>query len=277
MTELLTDPDAVRVALESDEYTMPPVEPAYPGIAWLRAAVARFSDGPAHTRQRGYAVDLLAALDPDHLRTRAHDRAAATLAECGDPVDVMSAIARPVPVGVLANALGVHPDLTPAVAAAARSYQPHTAPRTGPAEADAAVATLVAAFGGTADEPTAARIGLLVQACDATAGLIVGAIRAGWGRALHAHTDTDGAGSERRVEAVLRREPPVRRTRRMLDGREVHLDITTLPFGAGRHACPGREHAIAIATGVLDALDGWQVVPGQVHADRDGLRVCRTR
>jgi cytochrome P450 len=199
----------------------------------LRAAVARFSDGPSHTRRRGYAVDLLAALDPDVLRARACARTVETLASSGDPVDVMSVVARPVPVGVLADSLGVDADLTPAVTAAARCYQPHTA---ADHAADAAVATLVAAFGGAADEPTAARIALLVQACDATAGLIGGAILAG------------------SVDAALRRDPPVRRTRRVRDGREVHLDITALPFGAGRHRCPGREHAVAIATGVLDAL-----------------------
>jgi cytochrome P450 len=245
MTELLTDPDAVRAALHADEYTMPPVEPsAGTGIAWLRAAVARFSDGPAHTRRRGYAVDLLAALDPDVLRARARVRTAETLASSGNPVEVMSTIARPVPIGVLAAALGVDADLTPAVAAAARCYQPHTASDGG---ADTAVAALVAAFGGTADEPTATRIGLLVQACDATAGLIGGAILAG------------------SVDGALRRDPPVRRTRRVRDGREVHLDITTLPFGTGRHRCPGREHAVAIAAGVLDALRGWRVVPGPIE------------
>ena len=234
MTELLTDPAAVRAALESDEYTMPTVDQAaVAGIAWLRANVARFSDGTSHTRRRGYAVDLLATLDPGQLRARAYDLTVETLAHTADPVDVISAIARPVPVGVLAQALGVHSDLTPAVAAAARSYQPHTA-STG--EADAAVGVLVTAFGGVADEPTAARIGLLVQACEATAGLIGGALAMG------------------SVDAALRRDPPVRRTRRMLGGREIHLDLAALPFGAGRHACPGREQAIAIATGVVDAL-----------------------
>jgi cytochrome P450 len=260
MTGVLTDPDAVRAALEADEYTMPPVDPAAgTGIAWLRAAVARFSDGPAHTRRRGYAVGLLAVLDPGHLRARARVRTAETLVSGEDPVDVMSAIARPVPVGVLASALGVHSDLTPAVAAAARSYQPHTA---NDGAADAAVAALVTAFGGAADEPTAARIGLLVQACDATAGLVGAAILAG------------------SVETALRRDPPVRRTRRVLGGREVHLDLTALPFGAGPHRCPGSEHAVAIAIGVLDALRGWRVVPGPVDyepAPRVPVRMLMTR
>jgi len=180
MTDLLTDPDAVLAALTDDNYRMPPVDPAAgAGIAWLRAAVARFCDGVPHARRRALATDLLDGIDPDKLRERARDRTHTILAEGRGPVDVMAAIARPVPVGVLAAALGVESDLTPAVAAVARSYQPHA---TADAAADAAVAALVTAFGGSAgpaDESTAARIGLLAQACDATAGLIGNAILAG--------------------------------------------------------------------------------------------------
>jgi cytochrome P450 len=244
MTELLTDPATVRAALADGGYTMPRVDPAATtGIAWLRAAVARFSDGPAHARRRAYAVDLLTDLNPAHLRERARARTAAVLSGATTPVDVMSAVARPVPIGVLGAALGVQEDLTPAVAAAARSYQPHGGDTP---EADAAVAALVAAFGGAADEPTAARISLLVQACDATAGLIGNAIIAG------------------AVAAALEHDPPVRRTRRIHDGREIHLDLTGAPFGAGPHRCPGSEHATAIAAGVLDGLAGWHVVAGDV-------------
>jgi cytochrome P450 len=234
MIDLITGADAVRAALANEEYRMPPVDPAATtGVAWLRATVSRFADGAPHTRRRAYVTDLLAALDPAKLRADARDRTAAIMASADGPVDVMAAVARPVPIGVLGAALGVASDLTPAVAAAARSYQPHT-PVT--AEADAAVATLVAAFGGGWDEPTAARISVLVQACDATAGLIDAAISAGG------------------VAAALRDDPPARRTRRVRAGREVQIDLSSVPFGAGPHRCPGSEHATAIAEGVLDAL-----------------------
>jgi cytochrome P450 len=245
MTELLTDPDAVRTALADEAYRMPPVDPAATtGIAWLRAAVARFCDGAPHARRRALATDLLDAIDPEELRVRARDRTEASLAAKGGPVEVMSAIARPVPIGVLSAAVGVESDLTPAVAAAARSYQPHA---TADAAADAAVATLVTAFGGAADEPTAARIALLVQACDATAGLIGTGILAG------------------SLDAALRDDPPVRRTRRVHNGHEVQLDITGAPFGAGPHQCPGRDHALAMATGVLEALKDWRITPEPVE------------
>jgi cytochrome P450 len=206
-------------------------------------------------------VDLLAGLDPAHLRERAHARTAAVLATATDPVDVMSAIARPVPIRGLGAALGVQDDLTPAVAAAARSYQPHA---DADAAADSAVAALVAAFGGVADEPTAARIGLLVQACDATAGLIGNAISAG----------VRPLGGVTAVAAALAHDPPVRRTRRIRNGREIQLDLTTAPFGAGPHRCPGSEHATAIAAGVLDGLAGWHVVTVEMaHEPAPALRI----
>jgi cytochrome P450 len=88
-------------------------------------------------------------------------------------------------------------------------------------DADAAVERLVAVFGGVHDEETAARIGLLVQGHTATAALVAGA----------AH--------------------PVPGTRRLdPDGDLVFLDFAgdqALMFGAGRHRCPGRAHALAIA------------------------------
>lgn len=240
----LSDPDAVLAALrDEEEYALPPVDAsAETGIAWLRATVARFTTGPAHARRRGHAADLLAAIDPDDLRRRSRGRSAALLASADDPLDVMSTIARPVPVTVLAESLGVDRDLTADIAAVARAYHPHT---DAGADADAAVAALTGVFGGRPgrndpDEPIAARIGLLVQAYDATAGLIGGAILAG------------------SVAAALGADAPVRRTRRVHNGQDVLLDITTMPFGAGPHRCPGSDHATAIAAGVLDALTGWR-------------------
>ncbi len=89
-------------------------------------------------------------------------------------------------------------------------------------DADNAVERLVEAFGGVHDEETAARIGLLVQAHTATAALAA--------KAAH----------------------PVPGTRRLdPDGDLVFLDFVEEPhkltFGAGRHRCPGKAHALAIA------------------------------
>jgi hypothetical protein len=204
--QLLTDPD----------YEVPTTTASGPpgGINWLRATVARFSTGDTHHRRRALTVDLLNTVDPATLRAQS----AAALS----------------PVEILAEALGLA--VSPAdVATVAAAYHPHLP--AGP-EHDAAVAALVDACGGVPDEPTAARIGLLVQAHAATTALIHNAR----GRAESA----DDA-----VERALAEDPPVRITRRVHAGETVEIDISDLPFGAGPHACPGRDHAIALATGIL--------------------------
>jgi cytochrome P450 len=120
----------------------------------------------------------------------------------------------------------------------AQAYQPGTGDES---RADAAVDRLVAVFGGAFDEPTAARIGLLVQACEATAVLIE--------QTRH-----------RPVHQVLRENPPVPATKRLALATTTIGDITIeagevvqvcladdLAFGAGSHRCPGRAHALALA------------------------------
>lgn len=182
-----------RSILLDDNYVVPPVRPAAEGVAWLRSHVARFSEGDDHRRRRAIVEGLLTPVEPD------------TLARSGDHL------------ATLADALGLPRTTARDVRAVAPSYQPHTDVTS---EADAAVTRLVTACGGRWDEHTANLIGLLVQACDATAGLIAG-------------------------HAI-----PVPATRRIgPDGQQVHLELTDLPFGAGRHECPGRRHALALAEG----------------------------
>jgi cytochrome P450 len=172
----------------------------------------------------------------------------------GDPL-------RHVPVETLAAALGLPAGLAADVAAAARAYQPHVEADID--AADRAVARLVEACGGIADELTAARIGLLVQAYDATAGLVE--------RAVSAMPEHEGATVEEILAGVLREDPPVRATRRLAatparigslevpTGTIVTLDLTAggddrLPFGSGLRPCPGREHALAIAAGTVEGV-----------------------
>jgi cytochrome P450 len=223
-------------ALTDARLTVPPLAPdATTGrMGWLRSHVGRFSEGEAHQRRRAYAVTALADVDPEALRRRA-----AELASEDDP-------ARRAPVAALAEALGVPPAEAIAVADAvvtvARGYFPGT--DAGDAGEDA-VAYLIKIFGGVADEPTAARIGLLVQACEATAAL------------------------------VRNEDPPVRALRRVSTaparigqvdvpaGAMVVVDVAAanrdcadgqLTFGAGPHACPGRDHALALVAGVIEAV-----------------------
>lgn len=205
-----------------------PVDVPLGSVAWLRASVSRFSNGPDHARRRALGVSLLAEVDPEVLRRKAFEAAG------GDP--------RLVVVGVLAGELGL-PVVPSDVVAVAAVYHPHVPSS---AEAEAALGRLVTACGGTADELVAARIGLLIQACEATAGLIgkaVPLVRA-------------GKRPEEAVAEALRADPPVSHTRRRVRGEDVLVPLAGTPFGAGPRECPGPVHAIALATGVLRATRG---------------------
>lgn len=214
---------------------VPPVPSDVPvgSIAWLRASVARFSNGSGHVRRRALAVGLLDNVDADSLRDNAFSRTSRLMAAVGT-VDVMAEIARPVPVGVLAEALGL-PDVSADVTPVAAAYHPHVTPD---AAAEAALGRLIVHCGGPT-ELAAARIGLLVQACDATAGLI--------GNGLSEALTGKPAGQ------------PVLRTRRRIGGEDVTVSLAGTPFGAGPRECPGSRHALALATGVLEALRGFRL------------------
>ncbi|WP_238015910.1 cytochrome P450 [Dactylosporangium sp. AC04546] len=255
----ISDPALARGVLTDPAFRVPPVPPGSSGLAWLRATVSRFADGPAHTRRRALVEELLAAVDPASL-------AAAPPAH---------------PVATLAAALGLPsaPTLVEDVRLVAASYQPPSPEQTsvdlpsvggpgarvdrptskpeqtsvgGPGAmadrptsepaADAAVERLVAMLGGTRDERTAAHLCLLVQACAATETLIDRARTSG-------------------VDEVLRDDPPVPATRRQATadttvggmaiaaGEVVRVSLAADPFGAGPRVCPGRAHALALAEG----------------------------
>ncbi len=208
----ITDPAAVRAVLNDPAFVPPPVPPASTGIGWLRATVGRFAGGAVHARRRALQVAVLDGIPPAVLRD-------------GPPAH---------PVATLARAMGASDVPVDQVREVARAYQPGTGDDT---RADVAVEALVRVFGGVHDEATAARIGILVQACDATAALIERA-------------------RERTVGDVLRDDPPVPATKRQA-GPGAALDIEAgtvvrvrlagdLAFGAGPRRCPGREHALAL-------------------------------
>jgi cytochrome P450 len=211
----ITGRAAVLAVLCDPSFVVPPVPPATRGVAWLRATVGRFSTGPDHERRRALSVAVLDAV----------------LAGTVRPVEGVH------PVTVLARAIGVHQPVEELVREVAQAYQPGTGDES---RADAAVERLVAILGGAHDEPAAARIGVLVQACDATAALV--------DRARH-----------RPVEEVLRDDPPVPATRRQAltattvggvtveAGEVVLVSLAGGPaFGAGPRRCPGRDLALAL-------------------------------
>ncbi|MET8042819.1 cytochrome P450 [Micromonospora sp. NPDC005215] len=279
----------VRAALTDPAFRVPAVGSGPPGtLAWLRASVSRFSSPRRHAERRSIVVTALDALDPDELRQEAARRTVAVLDRAGGRLDVMRELARSVPLRVLAGRLGVVDPVAAgtAVAVVAAAYHPGVDVAV-VRRADRAVATLLAVVPPAAPEVRANLIGLLVQACDATAGLI--------GAAAHHLLPLPGghppgvAGTAELLAEVLRLDPPVRATRRItasavrLGGQDLpagspvllrfdaaNRDPTVfaepaalrpgrpgaglLTFGAGERGCPGDRHALALATGVLDVL-----------------------
>ena len=211
------------------------------GMSWLRAFVCRFRNGPDHARRRAMAVADLDRIDVSALRRAAFDWARAQ----PPGADVIGRA----PVTVLATALGF-PDpesLVAPVALVAGAYHGG-----GGADADDAVRALVDRLGPGEPEQLANRIALLVQAHDATATLI------------HAALARDEP-AEQALAAALRDDPPVPALRRVDDaGTLVVLDLpsvnrdappgTHLTFGYGPRPCPGSDHALAVAAGVLMAI-----------------------
>ncbi|MEE1788270.1 hypothetical protein PUR71_36045 [Streptomyces sp. SP17BM10] len=222
-------------------------------LAWLRATVARFTgDAQVHGRRRAHAEAGLAGLEPEQLR-----RAAAGSTPGADD--------RHAVVRTLAQALGLPgPDaVAEAVVAVSAGYFGGTLTPVEAKAADEAVALLLAHVADEEDLEAAAQlVGLLVQACDATARLVEHARRAG----------LPASGTEGILDDVLRHDPPVPALRRravtdvragelqVRSGDAVLIDVTAtqkgaadlLVFGAGPHRCPGRAHALALAAGLLE-------------------------
>jgi hypothetical protein len=257
-------------------------------MAWLRAAVARFSSGEVHAPRRAFVEAELRRVDPAVLRT---------LAAAGHGTD------RRVVVLALAEGLGVvvgeDPDaFAEAVFTVADNYFGIV---DGPA-ADAAVAFLLPRMttggvlaGTEADDPgwlelAANRIGLLVQACDATASLIgrsraaLGEANAGGMRVADAAAsdalaqETATTKAHQAVAATLKADPPVAAMRRIAaadttvgttpvasgDLAVLNVGPVGLTFGTGPRVCPGRAHAIAIAEGALVRDPGGAAVGAMV-------------
>lgn len=127
--------------LADERYRVPASSPGATGLAWLRAHVARFCDGPTHARRRALVDELLHGL---------------TVGPSDDPT------------AALLGALDLPEECAADVALVAGAYQPHAQQST---EADAALERLVAAC-GPRDETTAARICVVVQAHGAIQALL---------------------------------------------------------------------------------------------------------
>ncbi|WP_244236593.1 cytochrome P450 [Micromonospora violae] len=300
----------LRTALTHPAFQVPAVDTGPMGtLAWLRATVSRFSSPRQHPERRAVVVAALAPLDPNELRQDAARLTVAVLDRAGDRVDVMRELARPVPLRALAERLGFADPAAAgtAVADVAAAYHPGVDPAL-TARADRAVVALLTLAPHGSPEVRANLIGLLVQACDATAGLI--------GAAAHhllptaaPRTPATAATADLLAE-VLRLDPPVRATRRVtvdavrLGGQELpagspvllRFDAANrdpqaftepatfqpgrpgaamLTFGTGERGCPGDRHALALAAGVHDVLRErcWRIPTPLRHETHPTLRV----
>jgi cytochrome P450 len=279
-------------------------------ISWLRSSVSRFANGPEHQQRRALAVSELGRLEAEALRIDAHQRARAALAaagRAGDRIDVMARLARRVPMATMAAGLAASdPDAAAtAVIAAAAAYF-GGADEQAQRAADAGTARLIELLGPADTTVIVARITLLVQACDGTAGLI--------GEALRVLQDAPhGAGwpTDAMLTEVLRYSPPVRLSRRVARaavhfggcpvqaGDVVVCDLDaanadpavfdgpgrfdparpgqpSLTFGYGIRPCPASPQALALAGGVVDAVrEGCEFLPGQQidHEPPAALRI----
>lgn len=262
-TDPISAADQVRAILADPAYVVPPAAAVpyteFGTLAWLRSLVARFCDGDVHDRRRALVERDLAEIDPVRLRLAAAELTGRELAQQsrGEEFDAMS-LARQVPVAVLAAELGLTGNslrrAVDAVITAAPGYPNPDAAWLG---TDASVKQLAEALGAAGDlgpqdaELLANRIGLLMQACDATAGLIGNALITAF---VVGDSDSVPAADELVAETISD-DPPVLRTRRLGPDRQaITLDISSCTFGAGRRPCPGADQAVALAVGVLDAI-----------------------
>jgi cytochrome P450 len=263
--------DVCRI-LADPGYTVPEVDRSSPPgtLGWLRATASRFSNGPEHDRRRALAVEALRHVSPAGLRAAAFERARAELGKAG--AEDREARLDDIPVSALAGALGAQGELV-AIPAAVRAVAAGYLSDPTPDErcvADAAVQALIDRFGGEPDEGTASVIALLVQMAVPTATVV--------SRALEHAANVDGYGSIGALVAeTLRFDSPARSTRRVgpngvvlvLDLAAANRDGTvfrnpdrfepdrapgaSLAFGHGLRACPGADHAVALACGVVEA------------------------
>lgn len=251
--------DIERV-LADPGHGVPAAPPGDRGLAWLRSTVSRFVNGAVHTRRRAIVEGEIGSMSPQALRESARRRTDAALDAADGRIEAMADIARPVPVATLGAGLGLSGDALSGVVADVIAVAPAYATGAADERVDLAVERLRAALDRGGPEETAAAIAVLVQACEATAALIGNAVALADQRP-ELPRDVDAL-----VRETALRLPPVRLMRRVSDdGDQVTLDVetasqelgpgdATLTFGSGLRPCPASEHAVALASGVLDAL-----------------------
>jgi cytochrome P450 len=317
---------AVTAVLTSDLCRVrPPAEPVPRALLDSPAAeifrhLVRMNDGPGHCPFKQAVSAALGSIEPTRVAAESRRQARSLAGE------ELAGFAFRLPVYVVATLLGVPEEALPQTALWMASFVPSLAPGCGPEVLErgkAAAGDLLDFFRpllsgpaegllpslaqearrlGRSDENVivANGIGLLVQAYDATAGLIGNTLVA-----LATHPEArDNALLGAAILETLRCDPPVQNTRRFVarDGvvagqamREGDAILVVLAaanrdpaanpdpdrfdlfrkdrriftFGAGLHACPGETLATTIAQAGIEAL---------LHAgiDLEGFAATRT-
>lgn len=300
---VVTRSSQVRAVLADARYEVPAVTAGGPvgSIGWLRAAVSRFANGPDHALRRARVIDELNGLAADLLRADAEQRARAVIdaAAGAGRIEVMSSLARRVPMAVLAARLGIADAerAAEAVRVTAAAYFPGASPAAERA-ADVSTAELVGMLGPAEEQAVVAKIAVMVQGCDATAALIGKAVCR---VLLPVAGDRPGWPTDAIVAEVARYDSPLRVSRRVstpgarLAGRRLpersvvllqvdsanrdpevfqapaqfdpgRADGPILTFGYGIRPCPGQAHALALVAGVVQAVrDRCAAVIGPVQ------------
>jgi cytochrome P450 len=295
----------VGAMLTSPDATIGFAAPADTANVAVQSMMARFSDGADHDRRRAIAVAHLSRISPARIRETARQLARERLdAAAGREIEVMSDLARPVPVAALARELGAAD--SEAVVAATRQLCLALAPPAGQSTGDAhgAAASLVELVtpGSSLSEAAINTVALLFQTMDATAGLV--------GNATLAASRFGPAPTDELIAETNRFDPSVQFTSRVA-ARDVEVGGATVPagqrmllllaaanrdpdlfdrpdefdasrppaaltFGTGARPCPGARHALELAGGILDAIaeTGAALNPTAVdYEPRSNLRI----
>ncbi|MBV8272036.1 MAG: cytochrome P450 [Cupriavidus sp.] len=312
VAEVLDHPDGrVRPAAQ-------PVPPALAGSAAgdLFGRLIRMNDGAAHATLKAIVLRQMAGLDLADVRARAHKLAAALPRVDRNDGHEANRWMFTLPVLTVADLLGLPLEcdadghVSTRVAGFVATFAAAMSPLASPTDVEAGVAAArwltqstgshaaagdgllhqLAQAAGDADiDPatlTANAVGLMIQACEATAGLIGNTLvhlgRSGWRDA-----DIDAS-----VDLVARIDPPVQNTRRFmaadatLCGQVVRAGDAVLvllaaaahdpaaaaplhpwTFGAGRHGCPGDALARVLAVCTVQALLARDVHPDRLLAN----------
>jgi cytochrome P450 len=246
---------AVSAALH-DSRLEPPAAPATIGCgatAVLRGSMARFSTADSHGPRRQAVIEAIGSLDFAVARAVSFEHTTHVL--IGARVDAVRDIAFRVPTGTMLTLLGLSGDMKGLIAdvGAVANVIGHGFAST--PESDEAADRLLATF-----EPHQAgaipAVSMLYQNYDATAALLIETLLA-----RHRHSDR---------AAAVTRTTRVAVAHTTIDGVPIPAGTVVvlglagagLEFGAGDHACPGRQLAEAIVDGIVSAIDtaGFEIV-----------------